>query len=51
MASLNNEIVANEDFEETLQMHEKVLAEAENYLAICLDTELLNTTAEKLKIF
>ena len=51
MASLNNEIVANEDFEETLQKHEKVLAEAEKNLAICLDTELLNNTAKKMKIF
>ncbi|CAO1335370.1 unnamed protein product [Diamesa serratosioi] len=49
MASLNNEIIANEDFEETLKMHEKVLAEAEKLLAINLDTELLKSTSEKLK--
>ena len=51
MASLNNEIIANEEFEETLQMHEKMLVEAEKILAVNLDTELLNNTAEKIKIF
>lgn len=51
MASLNNEIVANEDFEETLQMHEKALVEAEKNLAIHLDTELLINTTDKMKMF
>lgn len=49
MSSLNNEIIANEEFEETLQIHEKLLEEAEKNLSIHLDVELLNNTINKLK--
>lgn len=49
MSSLNNEIIANENFEETLQIHEKLLEEAEKNLETHLDIELLNNTTNKLK--